>query len=348
MNKIETNILKGIAIIMMYIHHLFYLADRLNYYDVQPMVISKELLVKIGGYGNICVALFAFLSGYGLTKTYIKGSNSAKGILRRILRLQLSVVICLLLGLLVATLIGEHTYADVYLEDGIVNSIYYFICDALGISYLLGTPSYNGAWWYLSIAIWIISFIPIVCWFIEKMGKKIVIFLILLYYVFSRHCAHDNLLYNLYIYGLFIPLIGVVMAMHNRFLLTVRNKKWIGLIFGILGILAGYNCSVYFAKNVEINKLLSVIGFLFLSLLLSRISLLAKILETLGNNSKYMFLCHSFFLSYFFKDHIYWFKIPILILLVLIVETLVVSLFMMAIEKKIISFIREKKLLGEE
>lgn len=73
MNKRESNICKCIAIICMYIHHLFYSLDYFNPEQIKYGFILKTAddWIAFAQYGKICVAIFAFVSGYGTAKTYI-------------------------------------------------------------------------------------------------------------------------------------------------------------------------------------------------------------------------------------------------------------------------------------
>ena len=65
--KIETNISKGVAILLMLWHHLFLFPDRLigvSFISIAPTwVITSE--ARIADFGKICVAVFLCLPGYG-------------------------------------------------------------------------------------------------------------------------------------------------------------------------------------------------------------------------------------------------------------------------------------------
>ncbi|WP_026513907.1 acyltransferase family protein [Butyrivibrio sp. LB2008] len=342
MNKAEANTIKGIAIILMYVHHLFYLVDRVNKYNISPLFFSQNCMLKIGAYGKVCVAIFSFISGYGLTKVFYGNSNcDARCIIKRVLRLQLSTMLCLISGVAVASALGKHTYSEVYMGSGIVRSVLYFICDAAGLAFLYGTPLYNGAWWYLTIAIWIIVIIPIVCSIIEKIGNKFIICFIFLYLAVKLHCVYDGFWLNLYIYGIFFPIVGVVLATHDEVMVFAKRKKRLFFIISVICIFIGYIGFDYISPNVEFILLLSVIGITFIGISLCELNIIAKGLGILGKYSKYMFLCHSFFLSYFFQEHIYSFRYPIIILAILIAETLVVSIFLSVFEVKILYFLKK-------
>lgn len=59
----DSNVLKGVALILLLWHHLFYV-DNGMYSDIK--VWDYGVVNQIGQLGKVCVALFVFLSGYGL------------------------------------------------------------------------------------------------------------------------------------------------------------------------------------------------------------------------------------------------------------------------------------------
>lgn len=64
MTKSNTLVLKGVGIILMLLHHLFYIQEGL--YDDVHLYGNHYLVQEIGIFGKLCVSLFVFLSGYGL------------------------------------------------------------------------------------------------------------------------------------------------------------------------------------------------------------------------------------------------------------------------------------------
>lgn len=64
----KSNYLKGIAIILMLIHHLFAYPIRISPdIPVYHIVNSVDLEMYLGLFGKICVSMFLFLSGYGFS-----------------------------------------------------------------------------------------------------------------------------------------------------------------------------------------------------------------------------------------------------------------------------------------
>ena len=72
----DTNILKGLAIMLMLVHHLFWKQNGL--YDDVHLIRDLYLVNQIGVFSKVCVAIFVFLSGYGLTIQAEKKSGIGK------------------------------------------------------------------------------------------------------------------------------------------------------------------------------------------------------------------------------------------------------------------------------
>lgn len=72
-DKRQTNIAKGVAVLLLLWHHLFY-NDPKNYGKFISVLninnVPIECLIAI--LCKICVAIFVFLSGYGLFRSYEK------------------------------------------------------------------------------------------------------------------------------------------------------------------------------------------------------------------------------------------------------------------------------------
>lgn len=59
----DTDFLKGLALLLLLCHHLFYIDNGL--YD-SISIAGHNVIQVIGQWSKVCVAIFIFLSGYGL------------------------------------------------------------------------------------------------------------------------------------------------------------------------------------------------------------------------------------------------------------------------------------------
>lgn len=74
----QTDIAKGEAVCLMFAHHLFNFPSRLvdgsTYVQILPFLNLEAIL---GAFGKICVAIFLFLSGYGMFLGYLRAKKNA-------------------------------------------------------------------------------------------------------------------------------------------------------------------------------------------------------------------------------------------------------------------------------
>lgn len=76
--KCDTQMIKGVAVLLMVWHHLFAFPERINYPYTALLDFSFLHIETILAYfGRICISLFAFMSGYGMTRkaTEVKRTN---------------------------------------------------------------------------------------------------------------------------------------------------------------------------------------------------------------------------------------------------------------------------------
>ncbi|MED5543785.1 MAG: acyltransferase [Pseudomonadota bacterium] len=68
-SRADANAIKGIAILLMFTHHLFALPTLIRPpSSFEPLLAALPLEVYLGRLGKICVAIFLFLSGYGFAQ----------------------------------------------------------------------------------------------------------------------------------------------------------------------------------------------------------------------------------------------------------------------------------------
>ena len=136
LSKSDTAGIKGIAILLMLWHHLF-----LNSVEYGALTQSLAVVFKV------CVALFLFVSGYGLTKQYsgLEKRNvrtTIRFLLRRFINFFLPFWFCFVLVVVVGNLCG-YTFHDAY--PATRNTFKCVILDFFG---QMGYNSYLGPWWF--------------------------------------------------------------------------------------------------------------------------------------------------------------------------------------------------------
>ena len=330
MTKEQTNILKGIAILMMLFLHLF---NGSNLTDVcEPLLfIGSTPLVHIISKACNPVGIFLMLSGYGLSYTYFRGKLSFNGQEHRLLKLYIHYWIILLIFVSIGSFVRPEKYPG-SLSDIIMN-------------FTSISNSYNSETWFLFpyallslTSVWIFKFI-------DKLGcvKSIIITWILYMiscYITSRYIAVNKAYTDWYtfIFTYFIVLFSFVIGavFHG---VVEKGKGSIPFLhshklttFAILMTLIVIN---FFISSAATSYLFEF-SYIFLLLHLSFNGVAKRFLMAMGKQSMVMWLTHSFFCYHIFHDFIYGFKYPLVIYIVLIVISYVVSLPISYLSKAVI------------
>ena len=330
MTKEQTNILKGIAILMMLFLHLF---NGSNLTDVcEPLLfIGSTPLVHIISKACNPVGIFLMLSGYGLSYTYFRGKLSFNGQEHRLLKLYIHYWIILLIFVSIGSFVRPEKYPG-SLSDIIMN-------------FTSISNSYNSETWFLFpyallslTSVWIFKFI-------DKLGcvKSIIITWILYMiscYITSRYIAVNKAYTEWYTYiityfnVLFSFVIGAVF--HRQ---VEKGKGSIPFLhshklttFAILMTLIIIN---FFISSAATSYLFEF-SYIFLLLHLTFNGITKRFLIAMGKQSMVMWLTHSFFCYHIFHDFIYGFRYPLVIYVVLIIISYVVSIPISYIAKLII------------
>ena len=162
MNKIsftkdDTNIVKGFAIIMLLVHHLFYIPNQLGYIDWNLFSWNGKIFGfwNILAYiGKICVPIFLILSGYGLYKSY-KG-KILEFYKKRVLKIY-ETYWFIWLAFVPLGVFGLHiTLSSVY-GNHIIPKL---IVNILGIQLYFGFWGYNPTWWFISLILGLYLLFP--------------------------------------------------------------------------------------------------------------------------------------------------------------------------------------------
>lgn len=111
-NARHSQMMKGLAILLMVYHHLFgcieWQVEGINYLTIPFGNTSVEYC--LGVFGKLCIAIYAFLSGYGLYISYNKRMPSWKNYLTRILKILVNWWMILLLFFVPILLLCGHKF----------------------------------------------------------------------------------------------------------------------------------------------------------------------------------------------------------------------------------------------
>lgn len=325
----DTMALKGVAIIAMLCHHLFY-----------QQQIYGVAVQQFGIVCKVCVAIFLFLSGYGLSIQYAKlqakdqGNNSRlletlKFLYKRYVKFYLNYWVIFLISVPISVLCFGRSLTEAYGEDA--NVAWCLITDFLGIR---GTLSYNITWWFNRLILMLYFLFPLLYRLISR--KKFGVLITVLAYfsssvfpfalgiLFATRADMINRCFNkingkILLLGSMVAVVGLCFA---------RQMSPIPYLHGIY--LDGFIAALLAILLVSANRVynLNLMGGAFL-----------------GKHSMNMYMLHTFVCGYFFKDFIYGFKYPILIFFVLLVITLGLSVIIEYIKKICLFYVLQNKIV---
>jgi len=166
-SKNHTNLIKGAATLLLLFHHLFY---KMTYFDI--CYVWSDLWIHGLNYiavsAKVCVALFLFLSGYGLVKSANKEKRpitikfSALHIIKILIPLWFIYILFVPMGYAFG-----RTFTDIYGKG--VSSVFRMCADLTGTSYLIGFyPKANETWWFFGEIIRLYFLFPLFYYGIKR------------------------------------------------------------------------------------------------------------------------------------------------------------------------------------
>ena len=137
-----TQIIKGVAMIVMIIHH------SISNNPGLPVELSRgNVTLLIGTAAKVCVCLFTILSGYGITVSWERAKEHKGFVRKHIIKLWLSFVFVYAFCVVWKTIQGA-SIAGVY-GNGITGFLY-FLKDIAGLqNFIIETPTLVRVWWYM-------------------------------------------------------------------------------------------------------------------------------------------------------------------------------------------------------
>lgn len=313
LNISYSNALKGIALLMLLFHHLFYIETGL--YDDVTLHIGREinLVNYIAIACKLCVAIFVFLSGYGLATTYACNKIRAFYV-RRFTKLMANYWLIWLVFVPWGFIFGAFSLDSVYGQHAILK----LIVDFMGLARCFGYDGINPTWWFMSCIILLYLIFPL----IVKTRKHIWLWLAI---ALGVGC----LPFSLYVLNpikpyLFAFVIGIICASSEK-TQYILGSAWMKYIAPVAFM-------VFFSiRNIiPYGQLLDGVIAVFLAVTYKDLSVILKglgrSLEFIGKHSMNIFMFHTFIYYIYFPDIIYWSRNPILIYMTLIVVCLCISM----------------------
>ena len=322
MTKNETQIMKGVAILLMLFLHLLNREENVNLcyntFNVLGMPFVYWLQVATNP-----VSFFVVLSGYGMHYIY---TNDGKDKHRwsRVFKLYLHLWVILAIFTGIAHFKNINYYTDIV---DVIRNYTAFNC------------TWNGEVWFLFPFVCLSLLSPYIFKIIDRM--KTIWILVLFYFMnlctcfvisrFGEQYLYKNmLLYNpflilhlvpSFVYGAIIHRTGIV----SKFQTSVDKSEH--KVLSVIAVIITLMSMVFIMCIVRRAFFIPLYAsaFIILFLLLPRNRYLDICLAHLGNHSMNMWLIHTWFCYYLFHSEIYSLRYPILIYLALITVSLLSS-----------------------
>lgn len=333
-SKESTLVTKGIFIILLLLHHLFYDAGIIDYYGVTTICADVNFMSDFVTYARICIAGFAFLSAFGITRQLKSGKepNSkgyAKVVFKRIIKLEAAAWFVFIVSMLYRKIVLGESIKLLYV--GVENKFepLYMLIDMCGLSTYFGTPHMNVTWWYLSFALLLIVALPILFVMYEKYRFALIpAGLLLPVVIFNGNVYFASLLS--------IIILGIAFAYEDWFeKLEYEARDWQWRVLQLVVCVALLILSFELCNKVnEIYMYPFAFVFAYISYMyIARIPILKDVLKFIGKHATNIFLIHTLIYYYFYSDFIYSFGYSWAILPVLLIISILVSMVIELLKK---------------
>lgn len=355
LNKQKTKAVYGVAVLMMIYHHLFCLPNRLDY-NYTPILYINGINIEqiLAWFCKICVAMYAFITGYGLIKIsnkYKKNNpigrivNCYKIIIKQAVKFFSKFwLVCLFFLPIGFTILGNKF------------EIEEFIYNIIGIN-----NSYNQEWWYIFQYLKMLLIFPIIDFWLEeifqKNNKKRKLIFITIQIICCIFIEKNQKIstFALVLYEFLGPytlvfLVGNIFAKLDIFLKikkAIDKRHFSRKLFAIILlqiVIYGRMKSTVSELDMKYDYIFVPFFILAIELLVNEKGKIGKTLISFGKRSTYIWLLHTFFCYYYFKEYILMAKYSILIYLVVTLLSYISALIIDKVYRilKYISLIKVK------
>lgn len=364
--KRESDIIKGIAIILMFVHHLFGFPmwiDTANLYkgiEIHGYVIEEVIAV----FCKVCVGLFAFTSGYAMF-VHSERYKKIKNCLARALQFLVQYWVVFLFFLVVGVIVKEPLPT---IETFLLQC--FGIHTATGFSWSYNTGIHPKFAWYVSFYLiflmlhpllsklskfnfWIDNIIYLITFYggyfiitgllpINSPGTVADIYSILSRFATWGHIGMEGYLFAKY--DMFEKIDNVIRKHLNCFfmaffsVLTIICIMYVRLLSGIYVIKEPMSFDVLYT-------IFLIYSFLNIINIIKDFGISEKWLLVLGKYSMTMWFLHSIFFTpkNTLQGLAYWPKYPIFILIWTLIIMLLCSIPINKLQKKCVTFLVRKK-----
>ena len=338
--KRDSKMLKGVAILSMLMLHLFCRKENLPYTPLL-WVGNTSLIYYFGLFGDICVAIYCFVSGYA---HYMQSSETElqcrwKHLLRFLIQFWTVAAVFSLIGIFSGNPV-------------IPGSIKEFLLNCLTIK-----NSYNGAWWYANTYILLVALQPLSCRFVRRCPVWAVLPFAFIFYTVGYgirfwgwgNCNSALLSWIITHIGLlgtsYLPYIIGMLFCKKRIITFLRQKI---IAFGVKSSYIHMFVIVAFVGMIVAHGIVPSLFVAFITATATIILLcicriperLINLLCYFGEHSTNVWLIHMFFYKVLFDGLVFYAKYPIAVLMLLLALSLASSYVIKWLSKPILKLVR--------
>ncbi|MCD2502887.1 acyltransferase [Clostridium sp. NSJ-145] len=307
LTKNQIKITKGVAILFMLLLHLFCIKSYESLYTPIIMIGNVPLIYYLALFGNCCVAIYCFCSGYGLMISY--KNNKEKYMKNNLIRIfKLYINFWIILFLFVILLGPTMGHANNYPGD-----LKTFILTFTAIS-----PAYNGAWWFLTTYIVLVLVSSTINKVVIKNNNGVIVATSLVFYFFAYiQRIKGVLVFENEIINWFIRQLALFGTSQLPFIIGAifEDKKIYSKLYNIINKIRFKNmiCTSIIILMMVAHGFVETLfvavftGIIFICCfnLMDKPRWINKILDYLGEHSTNMWLTHMFFYMIYFKEIVF-------------------------------------------
>ena len=316
LTKQDTAVLKGIAVVAMLMHHLWGCAPSW----VEPYT---GVLGFFGSVGKVCVAIFLFCSGYGLSVGYSKVvedcrlnnedwknkvKTTLKFLAKRFVKFYSGYWPIFFIFVPLGVFVFDRPLNASYGEH--VNILKRLLLDIVGVQ---GYQSYNITWWFNKLIILLYLTFPVLYFCVKKGGW----FFALISLICMRFSDRlDGINY----YGILLWQCPMVLGIlwHEKeqcFDKMKLQRKWMLYMLSVVAVVLLMTLLLYrygivphiphVESGIYMDSIIVVVMTLCVVLMRNYCKHNNVIVNLLGRHSMNTYLTHTFFFSYWFPSSFY-------------------------------------------
>lgn len=251
---------------------------------------------------------------------------------RRWVKLLLSFQLVYLIAFALCPLGGKN-WLTLYSPSRLEN-LFFALVDFLGLSYIIGTPSYNSSWWYMSLAVTFIFILPLLIKLCRRYGFFALLPEILLVRWLNVEWVICRYLLPAMVAVLMAEFDGVekLKSAYDKSRLPVKIAALAGAV-----VVLGLGSVLWLRAGdglLDLYETVLVLPVCFLTLMtLARIPGLNRAAELIGRHSMNMYFFHVFVYQNWFHAFTYSLRYPVLIFLFLFLASLLFSVLVEGLKK---------------